>query len=425
VSDTTGNAITTFCSLHNITFTLHRKFTDMLSLGLIKEGKVPHDNRVALTPAQCKWILQNMHVYKIKVQRSETRCFSDAEYKQAGVEVTDDLTGCDILLGIKEVPADMLIPGKTYLFFSHTKKKQPYNQKLMHAMVDKKITLIDYECLEHEDGQRIIGFGFFAGVVGAHNGMMAYGNRTKQFSLGRVYKHRDYRELIHTYFGLKLPNIKIAVTGSGRVAHGILEIMNLMGVTEVEPDEYLERKFNYPVYVQLKGHDLYTHKELKTYKREHFHEHPQEYRTRFLPFTRSTDVLMNGIYWDTGIPRLFEREDIDDNFRIKSIADITDDANGSIPINLGDQTIEDPIYGVDRNTFEKTAPYLHNSIDVMAVGNLPNELPRDASRYFGEQLIKFVLSDLDKGNEILERATILKHGELTNQFEYLSDYAMH
>src|SRR5438045_1641046 len=338
----------------------------MLVLGLIKEGKVPNDNRVALTPSQCKWIMKNMHGYKIKVEHSEMRCFSDREYKHAGIEVTDDLKDCDILLGIKEVPVEMLIAGKTYLFFSHTKKKQPYNQKLMHVMVDKKITLIDYECLEHEDGQRIIGFGFFAGVVGAHNGMMAYGNRTKQFNLGRVYKHRDYRELIHTYFGLKLPNIKIAVTGSGRVAHGILEIMNLMGVTEVDPDEYLERKFKYPVYVQLKGQDLYTHRELKTYKREHFHEHPQEYRTRFLPFTRSTDVLMNGIYWDTGIPRLFEPEDIDENFCIKSIADITDDANGSVPINLGDQTIEDPIYGVDRNTFGKTDPYLPNSIDIMA-----------------------------------------------------------
>jgi alanine dehydrogenase len=397
----------------------------MLVLGLIKEGKVPHDNRVALTPAQCKWIMQNMPGFKIKVQRSETRCFTDAEYKQAGIKISNDLSECDILLGIKEVPVEMLLPNKTYVFFSHTKKKQPYNQNLMRAMVTKKITLIDYECLEHEDGQRIIGFGFFAGVVGAHNGMMAYGNRTKQFSLGRVYKQRDYRGLIHTYFGLKLPNMKIAVTGSGRVAHGILEIMNLMGVTEVEPDEYLERKFDYPVYVQLKGHDLYTHKELKTYKREHFHERPQEYRSRFLPYTRCTDVLMNGIYWDKDIPRLFEREDIDDDFRIKSIADITDDTKGSIPINLGDQTIEDPVYGVDRSTFEKTLPYLPNSIDLMAVGNLPNELPRDASRYFGEQLIKFVLPDLEKGSEILHRATMLHHGKLAPHFEYLRDYAYH
>jgi len=241
-----------------------------------------------------------------------------------------------------------------------------------------------------------------------------------------VYKHKDYRELIHTYFGLRLPNIKIAVTGSGRVAHGILEIMNLMGVTEVEPDEYLERKFSYPVYVQLKGHDLYTHKELKTYKREHFHENPHEYRSRFLPYTHCTDILMNGIYWETNYPRLFEKEDINESFTIQTIADITDDMDGSVPINLGDQTIEDPVYGINRKTFEKTAAYSTDSIDVMAVGNLPNELPRDASRYFGEQLLKYVLPDLlGKGSDIINRATILKEGKLTEPFTYLEDYAKH
>ena len=398
----------------------------MLAIGLIKEGKVPADNRVALTPAQCKWLLKNSGDISITVQPSASRSFSNAEYKQAGVVLQDDLSNCDILMGIKEVPVDMLIPGKTYLFFSHTKKKQPYNQQLMHAMMDKNITLIDYECLEHDDGQRIIGFGFFAGIVGAHNGMMAYGNRTGAYSLGRVYKQHDYRSLIHTYFGLKLPNIKIAITGSGRVTHGILDIVNLMGITEVEPDEYLERNFSYPVYVQLKGRDLYTHKELKTYKREHFHEHPDEYRSRFLPYTRNTDILMNGIYWDVTMPRLFEKEDINESFTITTIADITDDANGSIPVNVGDHTIEDPLYGINRKTFKKTAPYLPDSIDVMAVGNLPNELPRDASRYFGEQLIKHILTDLLKdGSPVIERATILKNGKLTEHFKYLEDYADH
>lgn len=398
----------------------------MIAIGLIKEGKIPHDNRVALTPAQCKWILKNSSDITIFAEPSASRCFSDAEYRQVGVILQEDLSNCDLLFGIKEVPLPMLIPGKTYLFFSHTKKKQPYNQKLMHAMMDKNITMIDYECLEHEDGQRIIGFGFFAGVVGAHNGMMAYGKRTGAFNLGRVYKNRDYRQLIHTYFGLKLPNIKIAITGSGRVAHGILDVMNLMGITEVEPDEYLERKFSYPVYVQLKGRDLYTHKELKTYKREHFHEHPDEYRSRFLPYTRCTDVLMNGIYWDVDMPRLFEKEDIGERFTINTIADITDDANGSVPINLGDNTIEEPVYGVNKKTFEKTEAYLHESIDIMAVGNLPNELPRDASRYFGEQLIKHILSDLvNDGSQMINKATILKDGKLTPAFEYLGDYARH
>jgi len=223
---------------------------------------------------------------------------------------------------------------------------------------------------------------------------------------------------------LKLPNIKIAVTGSGRVAHGVLEVMNLMGITEVEPDEYLERKFTYPVYVQLKGQDLYTHKETKQYKREDFHTNPADYRTRFLPYTHCTDVLMNGIYWDTGVPRLFELTDIDDSFTIQTIADITDDEHGSVPVNLGDQTIEDPVYGVDRKSFEKTGAYLHTSIDVMAVGNLPNELPRDASRYFGEQLIKYVLEDLVKGGSaVIDRATMVKAGKLNKGYEYLEDYA--
>jgi len=396
----------------------------MLSIGLIKEGKVPEDNRVALTPSQCKWLKQNIPGCTVVVQSSQTRCYSDKEYQQAGITVQDDVSQCDILMGIKEVPINMLVPGKTYLFFSHTKKQQPYNQKLMHALIDKGITLIDYECLEHDDGQRILGFGFFAGVVGAHNGIMAYGNRTGEFKLGRVYKHKDYRALIHTYFGLKLPNIKVAVTGSGRVAHGIIEVMNLMGITEVEPDEYLERNFTYPVYVQLKGHNLYTHKELKTYKREHFHEHPDEYRSRFLPYTRTTDILMNGIYWEDDMPRLFEKEDITESFTITSIADITDDSNGSVPVNLGDQDIANPIYGVSRKTFEKMPPYMPGNIDVMAVGNLPNELPRDASRYFGEQLIKFVLADLlGNGSTILTRATILQEGKLTPHFDYLSEYA--
>jgi len=397
----------------------------MIRIGLIREGKIPADNRVALTPAQCKWILKNSSDIKIIVQSSPDRCFSDREYSLAGVELKEDLGECDLLFGIKEVPVAQLIPGKTYLFFSHTKKKQPQNQKLLKAIIDKKITLIDYECLEHEDGQRIIGFGFFAGVVGAHNGMMAYGNRTGLFKLDRVYKQRSFRELIHNYFGLRLPNVKIAITGSGRVAHGILEIMNLMGIHEMEPEDYLKRRFSYPVYTQLKGAELYRHKETGKYNREHFHEHPEEYSCKFFKYTSQTDILMNGIYWDKTMPRLFEKEDAtSENFIIQTIADITDDANGSVPINVGDQSIDNPVYGIDKKTLEKTAPYLPNSIDIMAVGNLPNELPRDASRYFGEQLIKHVLEDLvGNGSEILERATMVKNGQLTNPFEYLRDYA--
>lgn len=397
----------------------------MLIIGLIHEGKIPADNRVALTPAQCKWLTKNFSDILIYVQPSSHRCYADEEYEQAGMKITDDLSGCNLILGIKEVPIDQLLFDKRYLFFSHTKKQQPYNRALMQEMVRKKITLIDYECMAHKDGQRIIGFGFFAGIVGAHNGIMAYGNRTGAFKLNRVFHAKDYRELLHTYFGLKLPPIKIAVTGSGRVAHGILEVMNLMDVQEVEPEEYLQKQFDYPVYVHLKGADLYRHSHSNSYNRDHFHTSPAEYICLFKQYCSQTDIVMNGVYWAPEIPRLFNWEDIQSpDFNISTIADITDDKNGSIPCNLGDATIENPVYGVDKKTGKKTVPYLTGSVDIMAVGNLPNELPRDASRYFGEQLIKYILNDIRTGGSpIVEAATILKKGELTSNFEYLKAYA--
>lgn len=397
----------------------------MLTIGLIREEKTPADNRVALIPSQCKWIQENFSGMKIIVQHSEHRCFNDREYKMAGVEVREDVSECDILMGIKEVPVKMLIAGKTYFFFSHTKKLQSHNKQLLQAIIKNNITLIDYECLEHDDGTRILGFGFFAGIVGAHNGMMAFGKRSGDFQLDRVNSQKDFRHLIHTYFGLKLPNIKIAVTGSGRVAHGVLEIMNLMGVHETEPDQYLEKQFSYPVYVHLKGADLYKNKKTGKYNRKDFHANPKKYKNLFRNYIFVTDILMNGVYWQKNIAKLFELKDINNKkFAIQTIADISDDTNGSVPCNFGDSTIEKPVYGVDKNTLKVTAPYLQGSIDVMAVGNLPNELPRDASGYFGEQIIKYILKDIiNGGSEILNKATIVKNGKLTKPYAYMREYA--
>src|SRR5665213_2825373 len=236
---------------------------------------------------------------------------------------------------------------------------------------------------------------------------------------------KNFQDLIHNYFELKIPILKIAVTGSGRVAHGILEIMNLMEIHEAEPDEYKTTQFKYPVYVHLKGEDLYINKATAKYSRKEFHEYPERYQCLFSDYISETDILLNGVYWDAKTPRLFESTDIQqENFRIKTIADITDDKRGSVPINLGDNSMEDPVYGIDRFTGGRTAPYLENSIDVMAVGNLPNELPRDASRYFGEQIIKYILDDLISGSsDIIENATIVKEGKLTKHYEYMKQYA--
>ncbi|HTJ13610.1 MAG TPA: NAD(P)-dependent oxidoreductase, partial [Dinghuibacter sp.] len=328
-------------------------------------------------------------------------------------------------LGIKEVPKAELIEGKTYFFFSHTKKKQPANQGLFRKIIERKITLIDYECLTHEDGQRILGFGFFAGVVGAHNGIMAYGQRTGAFDLRRVSQSKHFKELIHTYFELRLPPVKVAVTGTGRVSSGVLEIMTLMGIKEVEPEEYVRRSFAYPVFVHLRGQDLYRHRVHGGYDREDFHLHPGGYECMFGPYIPETDILMNGIYWSADIPQLFSLADMRGaDFRIATIADITNDLRGSVPCNIGDSTIEEPVYGVDRMTGAKTEPYLPGSVDIMAVSNLPNELPRDASQYFGEQFIKFVLPELRKERSaLLERATMVRGGRLTEGYGYLAEYA--
>ena len=263
----------------------------MIRIGLIRETKIPADNRVALIPSQCKWLQKNFASLKISAQPSQARCYTDKEYALAGVELKEDLSDCDYLFGIKEVNPENLIPGKKYLFFSHTRKMQPYNRQLFRAILDKKITLIDYECMEHEDGQRILGFGFFAGIVGAHNGMMAYGNRTKKYVLPRVYLQPNFKQLIHGYFGIKLPNIKVVITGSGRVAHGLLEVMNLLGIIELEPDEFLARNFTYPVFTQLKGSALYRHKKNGTYNREDFHQHPESYDCLFQTLCREVRIF--------------------------------------------------------------------------------------------------------------------------------------
>jgi len=397
----------------------------MFLIGLIREEKIPSDNRVALTPAQCRWVQSNLQNMEVVVQPCVNRCFTDKEYSLAGIGLREDLSGCDLLLGIKEVPVHQLIAGKKYMFFSHTKKKQPHNQKLLQAILEKQITLIDFECLEHEDGQRILGFGFFAGIVGAHNGMLAYGKRTGTYHLCRVSECKNYKQLIHTYFGLKLPNIKIAVTGSGRVAGGVLEIMNLLDIIEVEPDEFLQRNFSYPVYVHLKGQDLYKNKVSGTYSREDFHSNPGDYSSKFEPFLSQTDILMNGTYWAKNIPALFNWEDLlSPDFRIQTIADISDDKDGSIPCNLGNGTIQHPVYGVDPVSKWVMDPYQKGGVDVMAVGNLPNELPKDASSYFGDQLIKYILEEVIKHDSlVIERATIVKKGRLTAHYAYLRDYA--
>jgi hypothetical protein len=400
----------------------------MIRIGIVREGKTPEDNRTPFSPKQCKEIQDKYIDVEFIIQPSAIRCFTDFEYESQGLKIQEDLSTCDIIFGVKEALIETLIPGKTYLFFSHTKKAQPYNKKLMKALIEKKIRMIDYECLTHDDGHRIVGFGYWAGVVGAHNGLMVYGKKFKQFDLSPVYSMKNFQELKENYETFFLPPIKIAVTGSGRVSTGVLDILQYLDIAEVSTDDYLNKRFAYPVFVHLKGKDLYGRMDDSSYNREDFHLHPSEYCCTFLQYSKVTDILMNGVYWDKNIPRLFELKDMQrPDFNIPVISDITCDEHGSVPCNLGATTIADPTYGYDKKTNQKTTPFqnTYDTVDVMAVDNLPNELPRDASKYFGGFLQTYVLPDLIEGKRsgVIERATICEEGKLTSYYDYLSEYA--
>ncbi len=408
-------------------FIFAAKLRKMLRIGLIREHKKNPDRRVAFTPKQCAYINSTDAGIHIIVESSPDRCFSDAAYREEGIEVATNMADCDVLMGIKEVPADMLMPGKTYFFFSHTKKKQAHNKGLMQSLIQKHIRMIDYECLTYSDEQRILGFGLFAGIVGAHNGLRTYGKKYGKYDLPAAHEVKDFKQLIDAYERFKLPNIKIVMTGSGKVAAGVLDVLTRLDIEAVEPTDFLTHEYEYPVFTHLKGANLYARKDNDLFHRDDFHAHPEAYKCLFSSYVNQADVLMNGIYWEHRIARLFEKQDIRRNdWRLSVIADITCDVDGSVPINMGASTIADPVYGVERATMERTTPYQHtrDTIDLMAVDNLPNELPCDASQYFGIHLEKYILPELLRAeSDILKRATICDNGKLTKRYEYLADYA--
>jgi saccharopine dehydrogenase (NAD+, L-lysine-forming) len=398
----------------------------ILKIGLIKEGKVPPDKRVAFTPLQALEIQQRYSNVRIVCQKSEVRCFSDSEYADVGVDVKEDIGDCDILMGIKEVPINKLIANKTYLCFSHTIKKQPYNRKLLQEILKKNIRLIDYEALKDRQGNRLVAFGRYAGIVGAYNGLLTYGKRYSLFSLRRAFDCFDINDLKIELRKVKLPPIKIILTGGGRVGRGAMETLDSAGIRKVNPVDFLEKKFNEPVYVQLTSVDYHRRIDGGVFNREEFHTSPNLYQSFFTEFANVADILMAGAYWNPKAPVLFTvKEMASPSFRIKVIADITCDINGSIPSTKRASTIVDPLYDFDPHT-DSVKPSLSGEdfITVMAIDNLPCELPRSASDEFGRDLIDRVLPLLigEDKEKVIARATIAKNGNLTSHFEYLRDY---
>jgi alanine dehydrogenase len=399
-----------------------------MKVGIIREGKNPPDKRVAFAPQQLQALSESkVGIFDFKIEKSAPRAFSDEEYLKVGLEVLDDISDCEIFFGVKEVPSDRLVPNSTYFFFSHTIKKQIKNRALLQAILEKNIRLIDYEVLKDDQDKRVVAFGRWAGIVGAYNAFWTYGKKTSLFDLERAFNCESLQNLFSELEGVQLPPIKIIVTGIGRVGKGIMEILSAMKIREVNAHDFIHLYFEEPVFVVLGSRDYYKRKSDGGYDRDEFYKSPEIYESHFSNFSEAGEILIVGAFWNPSAPRLFSLEDISkEDFQLSVIADISCDVNGSVPTTLRSTTIDHPVFDVDRATGEELPAFgKQSSISVMAIDNLPCELPRESSREFGSQLIEWVLPELEKENSaLLDRATIARDGDLTLEFMYLRDYLL-
>lgn len=395
-----------------------------MKIGIVRETKSPPDRRVPLNPAQCRRLLDEYPGLEIVVQPSEIRCFADAEYAQLGLPLRDDLSDCDILMGVKEVEIDALLPGKTYFFFSHTAKEQPYNRGLLQAVVEKGIRLVDYEYLT-DDGARVVAFGRWAGLVGAYNGLRGWGLLTGAYTLKPAHQCHDLPELLEQLDRVALESARITVTGGGRVAGGACETLDAAGIEAVGPEAFLRGGFGHAVYTRIDPWHYARRRDGSAFDFEHFVAHPEAYESAFDPWGERTDLFIPCHYWDPRSPTMVEREHLQSGrFPIRLVADISCDIGEPVASTLRASTIADPFYGYAPQTGRETAPFEAGAVTVMAVDNLPGELPRDAATDFGEALIRHVLPEVlgRRDSGMLERASITAGGRLTEHYAYLKDY---
>lgn len=396
-----------------------------MTFGLIRERKNPPDHRAVLSPTACQKVQSRFPQAQFVVESSTVRDFSDEEYREAGISVGEDMSGCDVLLGVKEVPVEALIPNKKYFFFSHTIKKQPYNRELLRAILNKNIEFYDHEVITNLSGNRLVAFGRYAGIVGAYNGFRAFGLKTRSYELPKAGTLSDQQALIGELQKLKLPPFKVLLTGRGRVGSGAKEMLDGMGMQKVAVQDYLSKDFPYPVYCQIDASFYNKRKDGTRGNKEDFIAHPERYESNFFRFARVTDLYIAGHFYGDGAPYLITREDASHpDFKIKVIADISCDIDGPIAPTIRASTIAEPIFGYDPHTGQETDFLDSHAIAVMAVDNLPAELPRDASEGFGAAFVKSVIPAFFNGDKdgILERARMTHKGKLTSRYGYLQDY---
>lgn len=396
-----------------------------MKIGIIKEWKSPPDKRVVLSPNECVKLLEKFSELEIKVESSNIRVYSDNEYAAKGIEVVTDVSDCDVLLGVKEVLIEKLIPNKKYFFFSHTIKKQAYNRNLLQEVLAKNIELYDHEVIVNKNNIRLVAFGRYAGIVGAYNAFRTYGLKFNVFNLPKAEVLHDQQMLINELKKIKLPNIKIVLTGKGRVGNGAKEMLDGMGLREVSVEAFLNQEFNVPVYVQIDVLDYNKRKDGVTINQEDFFHNPSEYESDFMRFAKVSDMYIACHFFGSGSPYIFTRKEAKSpNFNIKVVADISCDIDGPVASTIRPSTIADPIYGYLAATEQEVDFKNPNAIAVMAVDNLPCELPKDASEGFGKSFSEHVIPAFFNNDKegVLQRARMTKNGKLTERFSYLQDF---
>lgn len=398
-----------------------------ITFAIIKERKNPPDRRVVFSPEKCQEVMQQFPDARIIVEASDIRIFPDSAYKAVGCEVKADVSEADVMLGVKEVPVEALIPNKKYFFFSHTIKKQPYNRKLLQAILKHKIQLFDHETIVKKNNARLIGFGRYAGLVGAYNGFRLLGKRDGIFELPKAETLPDLNAMKAELDKITLPkSLKIILSGTGKVTGGAKEILDHLNVREVQDEAYLTQDFNEPVYCLIDVMEYNKRIDGQPGDKYEFYKDPSGYESDFMKYAQVSNFFIAGHFYGNGAPYLFTREDAKKpEFNINIVADISCDIDGPVASTIRPSTIADPFYAYDRQNEVEVPVGTPGSIAVMAVDNLPCELPKDASEGFGEMFLDHVIpaffNEDTKG--ILERARMTtEEGTLTKRFQYLQDY---
>jgi len=394
----------------------------IITLAVLREDRID-ENRAPLSPTQVSIVLNKFSNTKIIVQPSNRRCFNDEDYEKAGAQVTDDLSSADIIFGVKEVDISALINDKTYLFFSHTSKVRQYigqtikdkaiiyKKKLLKEIIKKKITLIDYENIREisGDGYRYLGFGRFAGIIGTYNTLNLYLKLFSKNPLARAFEINNYKEIKKLISNQNFNKIKILVTGSGRASKGAIELLKHANIKQVSINDYLNNKYDKAVFCNISA-------------KKHIEKKNGKEISKVKNYLLDTDMFIACHYWEPKFPKLFYSNQINEFKNLKIIGDITCDINGSIPTTIRSTSIAKPYYSIDINTM-KEIDLSDKDIAVMAVDNLPSELPLEASEEFGSSVISEVLPSLiNKDDGRINRATTASNGKFFKNFAYLNDF---